>query len=52
MEYDETITEIDLAGVLPELPEPPGGRQPDLSVEGWTGSLAARLMRLFRAPGS
>ena len=48
MEYDETVTEIDLAGVLPELPEPPGGRQPDLSVHGWTGSLTDRLLRLLR----
>ena len=48
MEYDDTVTEIDLAGVLPELPEPAGGRQPDLSVQGWTGSLSARLLDLFR----
>jgi hypothetical protein len=48
LEYDETVTEIDLAGVLPELPEPQGGRQPDLAVEAWNSSLGARLLRLFR----
>lgn len=48
MEYDETVTEIDLAGVLPELPEPLGGRQPDLCVEAWNNSLGARLLGMFR----
>ena len=48
LEYDETVTEIDLAGVLPELPEPRGGYQPDLKVEAWNSSLGARLLRLFR----
>ena len=48
MEYDDTVTEIDLAGVLSELPEPPAGRQPDLLVQGWNGSLGARLLKLFR----
>ena len=50
MDYEETVTEIDLAGVLPELPEQAGGNEPDLWVEDWSTSVGSRLLRLFRAP--
>ncbi len=48
MKDDKTANEIDLAGVLLELPESPGGRQPDLSVQAGTGSLTDCLVRLPR----
>jgi hypothetical protein len=48
MTHDETVTEIDLAGVLSALPVLWGGWQPDLSVHGWTDSLTCRLLRLPR----